>query len=723
MATIYCRFVGVVTADGFASIGKAEKGDVYQVSESFSIGGKRYDSGFHVVCEQSFSSKITPDESHWKAFDRVEVELYRVGGKSYNTACFPFPTYKVSGAKGYIFTGGTYHEVQQVSKDAFAANEGIFLESEEGNSSATFLVGGDGVNTSPSWWKGNTESISVLPQGSILILGPSTTSNDVGFFIPADGVTTLYPNHAYIVTNKNMADKTYIQFTGRLKATSQEGILAEAQQIAISGSDNTNVKQYIDNKISSVNNNINSVAGSVYRPKGSITFAGLKALASATAGDVYNVTDAFTLGSKSYPAGSNVACLKSFSSAVTPSETYWDVLAGFVDLSPYAKTSEVNTIKGNLEKSISDNVSTLTTKVGTAQTTANAAKSAASTNAGEITKVKNRVSSLEGVGAQANVIESVKVNGSALPVSNKSVNVDLSAYALTSELDNMIKLKSGSNGYKSVSILNDTVMLAVGTDISKRQIDIGYGVYIGLNAYIGNDVNIQNEDSSHIRIGTGATAKIIPNIDDLNGYVQKESGKGLSSNDYTSAEKTKLAGIASSAQVNVIESVKVNGSALAVASKAVNIDLSSYAKSLELNSVRDDVNAIGKGVLLRFDRIFAPSGTIKPQSIKGSGSYGGFPDFDPNTKTFYILSGGQLYSGWTGFDDIPDAATYSAAKLFIGKTYDGVFSKNDYAIYERKADHSLEKLELNSAKSDTLESQTQALEQRVTSLENLLKLA
>ena len=153
-----------------------------------------------------------------------------------------------------------------------------------------------------------------------------------------------------------MADKTYIQFTGRLKATSQEGILAEAQQIAISGSDNTNVKKYIDDKISSVNNNIGSVAGSVYRPKGSITFAGLRALTSATAGDVYNVTDAFTLGSKSYPAGSNVACLKSFSSAVTPDETYWDVLAGFVDLSPYAKTSEVNTIKGNLEKSISDNV-------------------------------------------------------------------------------------------------------------------------------------------------------------------------------------------------------------------------------------------------------------------------------------------------------------------------------------------------------------------------------
>lgn len=514
-----------------------------------------------------------------------------------------------------------------------------------------------------------------------------------------------------------MADKTYIQFTGRLKATSQEGILAEAQQIAISGSDNTNVKKYIDDKISSVNNNIGSVAGSVYRPKGSITFAGLKALTSATAGDVYNVTDAFTLGSKSYPAGSNVACLKSFSSAVTPDETYWDVLAGFVDLSPYAKTSEVNTIKGNLEKSISDNVSTLTSKVGTAQATANEASSAASTNAGEITKVKNRVSSLEGVGAQANVIESVKVNGSALPISDKSVNVDLGDYAQTTELDRRINLERFSGEDSRVLIFGTAVKLYIGTDTNKEHIAIGD------NVLIGEDVNIQKARGNRLKIGTGSNAKEIANVEDLNSYVQKESGKGLSSNDYTSAEKTKLAGIASSAQVNVIESVKVNGSALAVANKAVNIDLSSYAKSLELTSVRDDVNAIKKGVLLRFDRISAPVGTIKPQSIKGSGSYGGFPDFDPNTKQFYILSGGQLYSGWTGFDDIPDAATYRNAKLFIGKNYDGVFSKNDYAIYERKADHSLEKLELNSAKSDTLESQTQALVQRVTALENLLKLA
>lgn len=508
-----------------------------------------------------------------------------------------------------------------------------------------------------------------------------------------------------------MADKTYIQFTGRLKATSQEGILAEAQQIAISGSDNTNVKKYIDDKISSVNNNIGSVAGSVYRPKGSITFAGLKALTSATAGDVYNVTDAFTLGSKSYPAGSNVACLKSFSSAVTPDETYWDVLAGFVDLSPYAKTSEVNTIKGNLEKSISDNVSTLTSKVGTAQATANEASSAASTNAGEITKVKNRVSSLEGVGAQANVIEFVKVNGSALPVSNKSVNVDLSAYAQTTELDNMIKLKSGSNGYKSVSILNDTVMLAVGTDISKRQIDIGYGVYIGLNAYIGNGVDIQNEDSSHIRIGTGDTAKIIPNIDDLDGYVQKESGKGLSSNDYTSAEKTKLAGIASSAQVNVIESVKVNGSALAVANKAVNIDLSSYAKGSDVDRLKKMTK---KFVVLPFTfGIDFGTPTFEQQSITLTGEATVY--YSKAGKTFYVESNMKNYSSWANAAGLPGKVEYNdenilfietATKELYMKTADGLVLCNQSLV---------------SGYATT--SALKAAENRITALENLLKLA
>ena len=57
----------------------------------------------------------------------------------------------------------------------------------------------------------------------------------------------------------------------------------------------------------------------------------------------------------------------------------------------------------------------------------------------------------------------------------------------------------------------------------------------------------------------------------LDGKVDKEAGKGLSTEDFTSALKTKLEGIDAGAQVNVIETVKVNGSALTVTDKAVDV--------------------------------------------------------------------------------------------------------------------------------------------------------
>lgn len=55
------------------------------------------------------------------------------------------------------------------------------------------------------------------------------------------------------------------------------------------------------------------------------------------------------------------------------------------------------------------------------------------------------------------------------------------------------------------------------------------------------------------------------------GKVDKVDGKELSSNDYTDADKSKLAGIAAGAQVNAIEKIKVNGTEQSVTEKAVDI--------------------------------------------------------------------------------------------------------------------------------------------------------
>lgn len=70
----------------------------------------------------------------------------------------------------------------------------------------------------------------------------------------------------------------------------------------------------------------------------------------------------------------------------------------------------------------------------------------------------------------------------------------------------------------------------------------------------------------------------------LSGKVDAIEGKGLSTNDYTTAEKSKLNGVASGAQVNVIESVKVNGTALTPSSKAVNVTVPTKTSQLTNDS-------------------------------------------------------------------------------------------------------------------------------------------
>ena len=82
----------------------------------------------------------------------------------------------------------------------------------------------------------------------------------------------------------------------------------------------------------------NQVSAAV-RFKGTVTFAQLSALASAEVGDLYNISDSFTLSGVSYDAGTNLTCVTAFSSVITPSSTYWDAYGeAAIDLSPYMKS-------------------------------------------------------------------------------------------------------------------------------------------------------------------------------------------------------------------------------------------------------------------------------------------------------------------------------------------------------------------------------------------------
>lgn len=70
----------------------------------------------------------------------------------------------------------------------------------------------------------------------------------------------------------------------------------------------------------------------------------------------------------------------------------------------------------------------------------------------------------------------------------------------------------------------------------------------------------------------------------LGNKVDKVSGKGLSTNDFTNTLKNKLDGIANGAQVNVLEGINVNGSAVTPTNKIVNLTVPTKTSDLTNDS-------------------------------------------------------------------------------------------------------------------------------------------
>lgn len=104
--------------------------------------------------------------------------------------------------------------------------------------------------------------------------------------------------------------------------------------------------------------------GNVYRVKGTKTnLSDVLALTNARVGDVWNVTNAFTLGGNPYPANTNVVCITATSTS-DHDEDNWDPIGGTVNLSTYVPKSD---IVDNL--STSDSKKPLSAKQGLALAT------------------------------------------------------------------------------------------------------------------------------------------------------------------------------------------------------------------------------------------------------------------------------------------------------------------------------------------------------------------
>lgn len=227
-----------------------------------------------------------------------------------------------------------------------------------------------------------------------------------------------------------------------------------------------------------------------YKVKESSTFEALPK-DNNVVGDVYNITNAFNLGGKHYDAGTNVVW----------TEDGWDALSGSFDTT--AIEGSIQEVADNLAQEILDRTQADTT-------------------------INNNVSSLT---------NRVKVNEDKLTIIN----------------GNESTTGSIANAIKQAKSYTDTTVTAEQTRAEKAEqkltSDLASEVTRAKGAESANATAIANE----VERATGVEETLNSNITQLQTQkVDKVEGKGLSTNDYTTPEKNKLAAIEAEANKYVL---------------------------------------------------------------------------------------------------------------------------------------------------------------------------
>lgn len=234
-----------------------------------------------------------------------------------------------------------------------------------------------------------------------------------------------------------------------------------------------------------------------YKVKGSSTFEALPK-DNNVVGDVYNITNAFNLGGKHYDAGTNVVW----------TEDGWDALSGSFDTT--AIEGSIQEVADDLAQEILDRTQADTT-------------------------INNNVSSLT---------NRVKVNEDKLTIIN-------GAESTTGSIANAIKQ---AKSYTDTTVTAEQTRAEAAEQ--KLTSDLASEVTRAKGAESANATAIANE----VERATGVEEALRTDVEDLTGQVlvlektkvNKVEGKGLSTNDYTTPEKNKLAAIEAEANKYVL---------------------------------------------------------------------------------------------------------------------------------------------------------------------------
>lgn len=316
-----------------------------------------------------------------------------------------------------------------------------------------------------------------------------------------------------------------------------------------------------------------------YKVKGSSTFETLPK-DNNVVGDVYNITNAFNLGGKHYDAGTNVVW----------TEEGWDALSGSFDTT--AIEGSIQEVADNLAQEILDRTQADTT-------------------------INNNISSLT---------NRVKVNEDKLTIIN----------------GNESTTGSIANAIKQAKSYTDTTVTAEQTRAEKAEqkltSDLASEVTRAKGAESANTTAIANE----VERATGVEETLNSNITQLQTQkVDKVEGKGLSTNDYTTPEKNKLAAIEAEANKYVLPAatasalggVKIGSNITLADGGTISITKANVTSALGVDPTTTYVKKAGDTM----------TGTLTSASTTGSIVFKGVENSD---ITNIYKSGGNLSEGF-----------------------------------------------------------------------------
>ncbi|MCD8011664.1 MAG: hypothetical protein LUG99_00530 [Lachnospiraceae bacterium] len=155
----------------------------------------------------------------------------------------------------------------------------------------------------------------------------------------------------------------------------------------------------------------------------------------------------------------------------------------------------------------------------------------------QVDSISSKVDSLVNTGGEPNTIESISVNGSAQEI-DENKNVNIVVPTKTSDLTN-------DSGFQSETEVGEAIQAAIaGTGHASFQ--TAESVPTADDAEENVLYLVMNSETGYYDIYalvSGSVVLIDDTSIDLTNYVEKETGKGLSTNDYTDEEKEKLAGL------------------------------------------------------------------------------------------------------------------------------------------------------------------------------------